>query len=231
MTTTGPLKGARRFRSETPPDRKFEVDDLLAFQRGRGDLAFSTFMAAVALFFFVAFWAYSGWQDRDLPDDMGTYILRQLGLAEGEGRLTRFGRILRQGWVAPAICLVILLPAAALNLRKSWITHQWRVRFRQPVDMGYEATQWIRALEFVVWFIAYTALVPVLGYLVATLIFGTALPWRMGYRSPRWFAICLFTSFAIVLLFRTGLQIKTPVNIWLYSFLPPGPRGFMATWF
>ncbi|MEM1235233.1 MAG: tripartite tricarboxylate transporter TctB family protein, partial [Pseudomonadota bacterium] len=85
--------------------------------------------------------------------------------------------------------------------------------------------------EFVAWFIAYTLAVPVLGYLVSTLIFGTALPWRMGYRGWRWFGICLGTSFAIVLLFRTGLQIKTPVNIWLYSFLPDGAQGFMLTWF
>ncbi|MEM9435705.1 MAG: tripartite tricarboxylate transporter TctB family protein [Pseudomonadota bacterium] len=231
MSGTGPLRTAHRFRSETPPDKKFKVDDLLAFKRGRGDLPFSIFIALVALFFLGAFWSYSGWQDRSLPDDFGTYLLRQLGVVEGEGRLTRFGRILRQGWVAPAVCLAILLPAAFVNLRQSWRVHAWRVRFKQPTDMEYELSQWVRALEFVGWFIAYTLIVPILGYLFATLLFGTLLPWRMGYRGWRWFFICLAASFAIVLLFRTGLQIKTPVNIWLYSLLPPGPRGFMATWF
>lgn len=228
--TGSPLK-VRRFRSETPPDRKFKVDDLLAFRRGRGDLAFSAIMVVVAGFFLVAFFFAAGWDSRNLPEDLGTYMLRQLGLLEGEGRMTRFGRILRQGWVMPAICLAILVPAALLNLRKSWLTHQWCKRFRQPLDMSYEASKWLSALEFVAWFIAYTLAVPVLGYLVSTLIFGTALPWRMGYRGWRWFGICLGTSFAIVLLFRTGLQIKTPVNIWLYSFLPDGAQGFMLTWF
>ena len=231
MARPGPVVRTGRFRSETPPDKPFKVDDLMSFKRGRGDLVFSLAMAALALFFLAMFAAYSGWDDRKLPDDFGTYLLRQLGLADGEGRLTRFGRILRQGWVAPAICLAILLPAAALNLWQSWRTHWWRVRFRQPVGMSYETEQWVRALEFVGWFIAYTLIVPILGYLVATVIFGTLLPWRMGYRGARWFLICLAVSVAIVLLFRTGLQIKTPVNIWLYSLLPPGPRGFMATWF
>lgn len=228
--TTGPLK-VRRFRSETPPDRKFKVEDLLAFRRGRGDLAFSIFMALLALFFLVAFFFVSGWETRKLPDDVGTYLLRQFGIIEGEGRLTRLGRILKQGWVAPAICMAILVPAALWNLRKSWITHRWRVRFRQPVEMSFEASKWLAALEFVGWFIAYTLAVPVLGYLVSTLIFGTALPWRMGYRGPRWMGICLATSLAIVLVFRTGLQIKTPVNIWLYDLLPDEARGFMLTWF
>ncbi|MEM6728639.1 MAG: tripartite tricarboxylate transporter TctB family protein [Pseudomonadota bacterium] len=231
MSALPPIRPGRRFRSETPPDRKFKVDDLLAFKRGRGDLAFSVFMLALALFFLAAFFAFSGWENRDLPDDFGTYLLRQLGLVNGEGRLTRFGRILRQGWVAPAICLLILVPAALLNLRKSWITHRWRQRFKQPVAMEYEAMQWVRALEFVAWFIAYTLIVPILGYLVSTLLLGTLLPFRMGYRGWRWFLICFSVSLAIVLVFRTGLQIKTPVNIWLYSLLPPGPRGFMATWF
>ena len=228
--TTGPLK-VRRFKSETPPDRKFKVDDLLAFRRGRGDLAFSIFIALVALFFFVSFFFASGWDGRKLPDEMGTYLLRQFGIIEGEGRLERLGRILKQGWVAPAICMAILVPAAVLNLRKSRITHNWRRRFKQPVEMSYEASKWLSALEFVGWFIAYTLAVPIFGYLVSTLVFGTALPWRMGYRGWRWFSICLTASFAIVLLFRTGLQIKTPVNIWLYSLLPDGARGFMLTWF
>ncbi|MEO0485704.1 MAG: tripartite tricarboxylate transporter TctB family protein [Pseudomonadota bacterium] len=220
-----------RFRSETPPDRKFKVDDLMAFRRGRGDLVFSGVMACVALFFLASFWSFSGWEDRKLPDGVGTYLLQQVGIVEVEGRLTRFGRILRQGWVAPALCLVILVPAAALNLRQSWVTHRWRKRFKQPVEIRYEAEQWLRALEFVAWFIAYTLAVPVLGYLFATVLFGTALPYRMGYRTGRWMVICILTSLVIVLLFRTGLQIKTPVNIWLYDFLPPGPRGFMLTWF
>jgi hypothetical protein len=43
--------------------------------------------------------------------------------------------------------------------------------------------------------------------------------------------IAVASSFAIVVLFRSLLQIKTPVNIWLYSQLPGGLSSFFKTWF
>ena len=203
----------------------------MGFRRGRGDLAFSIFMVLFALFFFAAFWTQAGWEARQLPDDLGVYFLRQFGIIEGEGRLDRFGRILRQSWVVPALVMTILVPAALWNLRQSLKVHKWRKRFELPVSVRYEVSQWLRALEFVVWFIGYTLVVPILGYLLATLIFGTLLPFRMGYRTPRWIGICFLTSLTIVLVFRTGLQIKTPVNIWLYNQMPTEWAGFMKTWF
>lgn len=221
----------RAFASTCPPDKRFKVEDLFAFRRGRGDLVFSAFMAVLALFFLAMFWGQTGWAERDLPEDMGSYLARQFGLIEGEGRLERLGRILKQGWVAPLICLMILVPAALWNLRSSLRNFRWRQRFRQPTALGHELTQWLRALQFVGWFIAYTLLVPVLGYLASTLLLGTALPWRLGYRGRRWLGICASASLMIVLIFRTGLQIRTPVNVWLYDLLP-GPVGaFMKTWF
>lgn len=219
------------FASQCPEDKVFKIEDLMSFRRGRGDLAMSVLALVFALAALATFWFYTGWVDRNLPDDLGTYLLRQLGLVEGEGRLTRVGRIVRQSWVAPLLCLMLMVPAAALNLRASIRAHRWRVRFRQPTAMRYELEQWARALEFVAWFITYTLLVPILGYLVATMLLGLALPFRLGYRSPRWIAIAALTSFCIVLLFRTGLQIKTPINIWLYNQMPTGLGSFMKTWF
>lgn len=219
------------FASFCPPARRINVEDVNDFRRTRGDLVFSIFMVGIALFFLAFFSTQTGWGDRDLPDAMGRYWLDQFGVTTPEGRLTRLGRILKQGWVAPLICLCILVPAALWNLRCAWRAQVWRTRFKQPTAIAHELTQWLRALEFVGWFVAYTALVPVLGYLLATLILGTALPWRLGYRSRRWFGICLATSFAIVLVFRSGLQIRTPVNIWLYDQLPQGLETFMQVWF
>lgn len=203
----------------------------MTFRRGRGDLVFSVIVLLVTMFFLAMFWQESGWEKRKLPEGFGNYLLHQFGIGEYEGNLTRFGRILKQSWVAPLICLLILIPAAVLNLRTSLRTLRWRNRFQQPTSVKFELEQWLRAIEFVIWFIVYTLLVPVLGYLVSTLLLGTLLPWRMGYRSARWMGICVLTSLVIVLLFRTGLQIKTPVNIWLYSLLPTELKGFMQTWF
>ncbi|WP_299726899.1 tripartite tricarboxylate transporter TctB family protein [uncultured Tateyamaria sp.] len=221
----------RGFVSICPPAQRVNVADVTDFRRTRGDFVFSVFMVGIALFFLAFFFTQTGWEDRKLPANMARYWMDQFGVSSPEGRLGRLGRILKQGWVAPLICLCILVPAALWNLRGAWRAQVWRARFRQPTALRHELTQWARALEYVGWFVAYTALVPVLGYLVATLILGTALPWRLGYRGARWMGICLAASFTIVLIFRTGLQIRTPVNIWLYDQLPQGMETFMQVWF
>ncbi len=222
---------AREFSSACPPARKINVEDVNDFRRGRGDLVFSVFMAALALFFLVFFFTQTGWEDRKLPANMARYWMDQFGVTSPEGRTDRLGRILKQSWTAPMICLSVLVPAALWNLWGAARAQAWRVRFKQPTGMAYEVMQWLRALEFVGWFVVYTALVPVLGYLCATLLLGTALPWRLGYRGLRWMSICLAASFVIVLVFRTGLQIRTPVNIWLYDQLPQRWETFMQVWF
>ena len=222
---------SRPFVSVCPPARRISVEDVHSFRRGRGDLVFSVLMMGVALFFLVFFFTQTGWEDRKLPANMARYWMDQFGVSTPDGRLGRLGRILKQGWVAPLMCLCILVPAAMWNLYGATRAYAWRKRFRQPNSATHEIVQWLRALEYVGWFVAYTALVPVLGYLVATLLLGTVLPWRLGYRGVRWFGICLSVSFAIVLVFRSGLQIRTPVNIWLYDQLPPGLETFMQVWF
>lgn len=219
------------FSSHCPEEGKIALTDVHAFRRRQGDLLFSLLMFGIVVFFALAFVRYTGWQSRKLPDQMGLYILDQLGLAEVEGRRARFGKILKQGWVAPLAVMGVLVPAAALNLRAAVRSHRWRVRFRQPTGARFEVALWARALEYILWFVAYTMLVPVLGYLISTLLLGTLLPWRLGYRGARWFGICLGTSLIIVLIFRTGLQIRTPVNIWLYDQVPTALGGFMKTWF
>ncbi len=219
------------FKSECPPDKKVKVEDLFKFSRGRGDFEVSIFFALVALLFLAFFWTQTGWDDRKLPDAFGQYLLHQLGLVDVEGRVTRFGRILKQSWVAPLICLAIFVPAALANLRASWKETAWRKRFRLPTSAWFELTKYAAALEYVAYFIGYTLIVPVLGYLVSTLILGTYLTWRLGYRSRRWMLIGFVSSFAVVAVFRTFLQIKTPITIWLYDQLPTGWRAFMLTYF
>ena len=54
---------------------------------------------------------------------------------------------------------------------------------------------------------------------------------RLGYRSWRWVGIAAGVSFLSVVFFRTLLQIKTPVNIWLYNQLPEGLERFMKVYF
>jgi len=219
------------FESECPSDNKVMVENLFKFRRGRGDLQVSIVVLLVALFFFIAFWTQAGWQDRKLPDELGTYLAHQFGIVEMEGRVTRFGRILKQSWVAPLLCLMVLVPAALWNLRESFKVHRWRQRFMLPTSARFELAKYAAALEFVLYFIGYTLLVPILGYLLSTLLMGTYLTWRLGYRSVTWLLRGLVCSFCTVVIFRTFLQIKTPVSIWLYDQLPTAARAFMLTYF
>ena len=226
-----PFADTPAFKSECPPDKKVKIDDLFKFSRGRGDLQVSVVAACVALFFLAFFWTQTGWDARKLPDNFGSYIAYQFGLVDLEGRVTRLGRILKQSWIAPLICLAVFVPAALANLWASWKETRWRKRFLLPTSARFELTKYVAALEFVVYFIAYTLLVPVLGYLLSTLILGIALPWRLGYRSRLWMIRSFLASLAVVLVFRSFLQIKTPVSIWLYDQLPDAARAFMLTYF
>ncbi|MEL7092758.1 MAG: tripartite tricarboxylate transporter TctB family protein [Pseudomonadota bacterium] len=233
-TTAAPLRvrnDTAPLTSTCPPEAKIDLRDVTDFRRGRGDLIFSLFMVVVAAFFLIFFFSQTGWEDRKLPANMAKYWMDQFGITDPDTRPARLGRILKQGWVAPMAVLCILVPAALWNLRGAVRAYRWRARFRLSNDARYELSQWARALEFVGWFVVYTLLVPVLGYLVSTMLLGTALPWRLGYRGSRWIGICAATSFAIVLVFRTGLQIRTPVNIWLYDQLPQGVGTFFKVWF
>ena len=218
-------------RTETPIERRFMAADLFMFRRTRGDFTFSMVMVAFAFLLVFFFPSETGWDARKLPSDMASYLAAQFGLGETEGRLARLGKILKQGWVAPLLCLAILVPAALLNLNASYRILRLRARQKVPWRWRYEMGQWLRAVEFIAYFILYTLSVPILGYLVSTLLMGCFLTARLGYRGWRWMAVALSASFAIVVLFRTLLQIKTPVNIWLYNQLPDGVSLFLKTWF
>ena len=200
------------FRCSVPRDRQFRVTNLFEFRRGRGDFVFSAVALVVALLLLWQFAAESGWNQRDLPQH-------------------RVGKILKQPWVGPLMCMSIIVPAALLNLHASWRARRRDARLRLPDRTAYELGQWARSFEFIAYFIAYTWIIGILGYLVSTVLFGLFLTFRLGYRSRRWVAISLASGFAVVVVFRTLLQIKTPVNIWLYNLLPPPFDAFMKIHF
>ncbi len=219
------------FKSECKPDKKIKVDDLFRFRRGLGDYRVSLIVMLIALFFLVFFFTQTGWQNRKLPDNFSAYLGHQFGLFELEGRVGRFGRILKQSWVVPMMCLLLLVPTAIWNFRESRKVHLWRQRFQLPTDASFEFAKYLGALEFVGYFVLYTVTVPVLGYLLSTVLLGTFLTFRLGYRSLTWILRSLATSLGIVVVFRTLLQIKTPASIWLYDQLPAALRSFMLTYF
>jgi hypothetical protein len=145
---SSPSECEHRFQSECPPDAKVKVEDLFKFSRKRGDFQVSIVAGILALFFLAFFWTQTGWDNRKLPDDFGTYVAYQFGWAEIDGRVTRLGRIFKQSWVAPMLCLLVLVPSALWNLRASWRETAWRKRFLLPTSAYFELTKHVAALFF-----------------------------------------------------------------------------------
>jgi len=202
----------KQFKSRISKERKFKVENLFEFKRITGDLTLSIIFLLFVVFLLIYFNSESGWSARDLNQK-------------------RVGKILKQQWVGPLMCMAILLPATILNILEAFKAYKKSKRLLLPNKIMYEMTQWIRSLEFILYFLVYTFSITVLGYLISTLIFAVFLTYRLGYRTKKWIFISLFSSFIVVLIFRTILQIKTPVNIWLYKFLPENLEVFMKIYF
>ena len=200
------------FRSLITPDKKFAGADFFQFKRQHGDLLFSfcLFIAVVVLLFY--FNTESGFEDRKLPKK-------------------RFGKILKQGWVTPAIGMFFLTIAVSLNLWFSYRNAIKSKRLHLPKRLTKELAHWFMALEFVAYFMIYTFGISFLGYLLSTVLLAVGLTYRLGYRSLKWIGISFTTAIVIVLIFRTFLKIKTPIYVTVYEMLPPAAEAFMKTHF
>jgi len=118
----------------------------------------------------------------------------------------------------PAIGLGLMTVMGALYL--------WRLPWKRFTREDWaEARKWGQVVEYVLWFLAYVLVVPVIGYLPSTLIFTVALAWRLGYRSKAMIWITLAFGLSVVLLFKTFLSVKIPGGA-LYDYLPGALRGF-----
>jgi len=104
--------------------------------------------------------------------------------------------------------------------------HLWKLPRRRVVKADFvEWKIWLFGIEWVLWFLAYVWIVPILGYLPTTLIFVPAMAWRIGYREGKWIGISVAFAIAVVLLFKTFLQVKIPGGA-IYDYLPGGLRSF-----
>ncbi|WP_163266547.1 tripartite tricarboxylate transporter TctB family protein [Chelativorans alearense] len=122
----------------------------------------------------------------------------------------------------PVVAITTMTIFGALEL---WFS--WR-RNRQASSDGTfaEIAVWLRAMEYVVWFMAYVWLVPLTGYLPTTLVFTAALTLRLGYRSAKIFLAALLTGAVTVIVFKSLLGVRIPGGA-VYEYLPPALRNFM----
>ncbi|MDA0961461.1 MAG: tripartite tricarboxylate transporter TctB family protein [Proteobacteria bacterium] len=118
----------------------------------------------------------------------------------------------------PAIGLGLMVLAGGLHL--------WRLPWRRltPYDRV-EVRRWLSVFEYALWFMAYVALVPILGYLPVTMVFVPALAWRMGYRTRFMMVLSVVFAVGVVVLFKGFLSVRIPGGA-VYEYLPGALRSF-----
>lgn len=84
-----------------------------------------------------------------------------------------------------------------------------------------EMAYWLRSVEFALWFMAYVAVVPWIGYLAGSILLALTLALRLGYRDKRMLLAAVAISIAVVILFKAVLQVRIPAGE-IYQLLPAG---------
>lgn len=93
-----------------------------------------------------------------------------------------------------------------------------------------EISLWLRSVEYALWFMVYVILVPILGYLIVTILICFLLALRAGYRSRKMLVSAVVAGVVVVIVFKSFLQVKLPGGQ-VYEYLPTAPRSFMLTYF
>ena len=123
----------------------------------------------------------------------------------------------------PTVAVIGMSVFGALHLLSSAISPRIWGRLE-------EVTFWIKSFEYALWFMIYVMAVPYLGYLPSTIVFCVTLTLRLGYRGTTPILAAIGAAIAIVVLFKTFLQVKVPGGK-IYEMLPDGARAFMLTYF
>ena len=126
----------------------------------------------------------------------------------------------------PSVVLGAFTLFSGLHLVQSWIARNDPDHpDASPVPVG-ELLRWLRPLELAVYFVVYAASIPWLGYLLSTVLFMPLLGLRTGIRSPAGLCLLAGLGVGIVLVFRTGLEVRMPPGA-MYDLFPPAVRNFL----
>lgn len=132
-------------------------------------------------------------------------------------------KLLAQPAFWPYAAVITMTGFALLHLMSCLVSPALKGRWR---EVGF----WLRSFEFAGWFMAYVAIVPLLGYLPSTILLTVLLALRLGYRASKTLAAAALFGVAVVVLFKSLLQVKVPGGQ-LYEQLPGALRSFMLTYF
>lgn len=123
----------------------------------------------------------------------------------------------------PTVSLVGMVVFAALHSLSSMLSKRIPGRWA-------EVGVWFRSIEYALWFMAYVLLVPIIGYLIATVLVCLLLALRAGYRSGAMLGSSVLGGLIVVIVFKSLLQVKVPGGQ-IYEYLPGSLRAFMLTYF
>ncbi len=159
---------------------------------------------------------------------LGAFAFALLLFSQLESQAKYFDKLVlaKQPGLWPVISIVGMLVFGTLQLIQYWL-HRATLT---GAGFSSEAAVWVKALEYVFWFMLYVYLVPVTGYLPTTLLLCAVLTVRLGYRTRRMMLAALVTAFVIVLVFKSFLQVKIPGGL-VYEYLPATTRNFMILYF
>ena len=133
------------------------------------------------------------------------------------------GKTFTQPAFWPTVSVALMAFFAALHLLSSALSPRIAGRWREVWD-------WVRSVEYAGWFMAYVFIVPLLGYLLTTIVFAILLSLRAGYRDAKTFLGMAVMAVVIVVVFKSFLQVKIPGGA-IYEMLPTALRSFMLTYF
>ena len=139
-----------------------------------------------------------------------------------------FGRVdlLLQPRFWPAVVLGAFTLFSGLHLFRSWRARRDPDSPDASLVPAAELRRWLRPLEFALYFVVYAASIPWLGYLLATVLFMPLLGLRTGIRSPSDLMLLAGLGVGIVLVFKTGLEVRMPPGA-VYDLFPPAVRNFL----
>ena len=136
--------------------------------------------------------------------------------------------LVKQPRLWPTFCLVGMALFGLLYSIQIWRNYKFQLGEVQA-ELN-ELSSWLRPLEFVFYFVLYVWSVPLVGYLLSTLLFFSLLTIRAGYRTLLMFWVSLATGFGIVVVFKSLLQVKVASGA-IYDYLPDGWATFFMIYF
>ena len=132
-------------------------------------------------------------------------------------------KLLAQPAFWPHVAVIFMVVCSSLHLLSSLLSPKIEGRWQ---EVGF----WLKSLEFAGWFMIYVIIVPQLGYLPSTILFAVALSYRLGYRNGKYIGSAVVFAVAVVVVFKSLLQVKVPGGS-AYEFLPGSLRAIFLTYF